>query len=59
MRDTFRRWLVRLRLREGQGLVEYCLILALVAVIVMVALAKISDPTGHPVTELTQTFAQT
>ncbi len=58
MRTRLAKWLTAARSKAGQGLVEYALILTLVAVLVMIALAKLSDPTDSPVVELGQTFEE-
>jgi Flp pilus assembly pilin Flp len=47
-----------LRSRKAQGLVEYALILSLVAFVVVAALSKLSDPTGSPIVDMTTTLGE-
>lgn len=42
----------RLLSEDGQGLVEYALITGLVALAVLVSLAKIADPSRFPITKV-------
>ena len=56
--QSLERWIVRrLRREEGQGLVEYALIIALVAIALVVALTGLKDGITNTFTSITSNLA--
>ena len=46
--------MIDLRNDDGQGLVEYALVIGLVALVTMVSLAKIAEPSSSPITKVAE-----